>query len=74
MIEATMKQFIVVKYLHTTGMPAAGGSHDQINDAKTEALQLSKDHPEDPVMVETRATFEAFFYKGAEKYPYLRGK
>jgi hypothetical protein len=67
-----MDQFVIVRYLHSTGMPTTAGPYEQNREqAINKALALSKEHPEDWVRVETSAAVIASFFKGMEVGLYL---
>ena len=62
-----MDQFVIVRYLHSTGMPIDVPPYEHNREqAMYKALALSKEHPEDWVRVETSAAVIASFFKGME--------
>lgn len=68
-----MERFAVVRYLHSTGTPAAAGPYEQDREqALNKALALSKEHPDDWVRVETDTAVIASFFKGSEVGLYLK--
>ena len=74
-LDSEMENFIVVRYLHKTGMPAAGTSLTDKGEAVRAALNLSKEHPGDWVFVESgQGGIVGRFFRGSEVTPYMPGE